>query len=84
MKTTVDIEDGLLIEAKQRAVELRRPLRWLIEVALRDKLDALAAARDAGPPAIPRVTLDCGLPADLDPSDREAMGDWLMRERSRC
>lgn len=83
MKTTVDIEDGLLLEAKQRAVELRRPLRWLIEVALRAKLDALAGAERSEPPSIPWVTVDGGLPTDLDLSDRSAMGDRWMRERSR-
>ena len=82
MKTTVDIEDGLLIEAKQRAVELRRPLRWLIEVALRAKLDALAGAQQADAPRIPWVTVDGGLPAGVDLSDRSAMGDWLVRERA--
>jgi hypothetical protein len=31
MKTTVEIEDALLIKAKQRAAGLRQPLRALIE-----------------------------------------------------
>lgn len=83
MKTTVDIDDALLLEAKQHALRVRRPLRWLIEVALRDKLDALGAAAPAAAPRISWVTAEGGLPTDLDVSDREALGDWLMRERGR-
>jgi len=35
MKATIDLPDDLLIEAKKRAAELRRPLRSIIESALR-------------------------------------------------
>lgn len=39
MKTTVDIADGLLSQAKQRARDRRQTLRQLIEEGLRRVLD---------------------------------------------
>ena len=38
MKTTIELPDELLVEAKKRAAELRRPLRRLIEDGLRAQL----------------------------------------------
>lgn len=38
MRTTVDISDDLMIELKRVAAELRRPLRELIEDAIRSSL----------------------------------------------
>jgi len=38
MKTTIELPDDLLAEAKVRAAEQRRPLRALIEAALRAEL----------------------------------------------
>ena len=81
MKTTLDIDDDLLMEAKMRAVELRRPLRWLVSTALRAELDRGADRKSREKPAIEWVTAEGGLPADLDASDRAAMGDWIMRAR---
>jgi hypothetical protein len=81
MKTTIELPDELLIAAKKRAAEIRRPLRSLIEEGLRWRL----ALRDRPKPARSRtirwVTVKGGLPADLDITDREKMHDWL-RDRS--
>ena len=81
MKTTIELPDELLIAAKKRAAELRRPLRSLIEEGLRTRL----ALRDRRKPARGRtirwVTVKGGLPADLDIADREKMHNWL-RSRS--
>ena len=49
MKTTIDIADALLLEAKVLAAERQTTLRAVVEEALRD---ALSRARE-GPPAGP-------------------------------
>lgn len=82
MKTTIDLPDDLLIEAKKRAAELRVPLRRLIEEGLRARLARPAARRGAARRRIRWVTVDGGLPPGLDPADRERMHDWL-RENGR-
>lgn len=75
MKTTLDLPDELLIEAKKRAAEQRRPLRALVEEGLRMALRK--------PEVQPRkkqvrlITVKGGLPRDLDLSNREAMHNWL-------
>lgn len=45
MKTTVDLPDDLVIAAKQRAAELRQPLRALIERGLRAELGRSTVGR---------------------------------------
>lgn len=80
MKTTVDIDDALLIAAKKKAAEQRRPLRALIEEGLRTVLRRPTAPR-AKP--IEWVVVEGGLPVDLpDLSDRAALGDWAHRLRT--
>lgn len=84
MKTTFDIPDDLMVRAKQRAAELRRPLRELVTEGLRAQL-AAPKARPAAPNGEKRrirwVTADGGLPPDLDLTSREQMHDWLRRHR---
>jgi len=75
MKTTVNLTDELLVEAKQRAAEERRPLRALIEDALREKL---ATAYPEKGRRIDWVVAEGGAPDEV--SDREAMHDWLDRQ----
>jgi hypothetical protein len=80
MKTTVDIDDELLIAAKKRAAELRRPLRALIEDGLRAQL---RQAKRTGPVRIDWVVVEGGLPAELpDVGDRAAMSDWIRAQRN--
>lgn len=81
MKTTVEISDEILIEAKKWAAELRIPLRRIIEEALRKELDAISE-QSSRKPAINWVTVDGGVPTGLDLTDRESMGEWLTRARS--
>jgi hypothetical protein len=76
MKTTVDLPDELLTEAKKRAAELRVPLRRLLEEGLRARLANPGRAR-ARPRRIRWVTVDGGLPPELDLSSREALHEWL-------
>ena len=72
MKTTVDISDDLLIEAKKRAVELHRPLRALVEEGLRLRL-AAPGAHDR--PKIKWVVAEGGAPAAV--RERDTMYEWL-------
>jgi hypothetical protein len=78
MKTTLDLPDELLIEAKKRAAEQRRPLRAIVEEGLR----LVLRKRDARPSKkrVRLVTVKGGLPRKLDLSDREAMHKWLDAE----
>ena len=79
MKTTVDLPDDLLIEAKQRAAELRRPLRALIADGLRLLLTE-SKKRRRKPKKLRLVTAAGGLPPGLDLTDRAKMHEWLRRE----
>ena len=44
MKTTIDIDDAVLVEAKRRAAEAGMTLRAYVEDALRDRLLARPAS----------------------------------------
>jgi hypothetical protein len=83
MKTTVDLPDDLVIAAKKRAAELRRPLRALIERGLRAELGR--SRPDLGSRKrrvkLTWITVDGGLPAGVDVADRAAMHEWLRSQR---
>lgn len=79
MKTTVEIPDDLLIEAKKRAAEERTTLRRLFARGLRRELDAAGPGRGTKARAIRWVVVDGGLPPGLDLADRESLHDWLRR-----
>ena len=81
MKTTIDLPDDLFVAAKKRAAELRQPLRALIERGLRAELGRGTARRAAKPRKLRWVTVAGGLPAGVDVGDREAMHEWLRRQR---
>ena len=79
MKTTLDLPDELLIEAKKRAAEERRPLRALVEEGLRlvlRKPEGRQRKRQ-----VRLVTVKGGLAPDLDISSREAMYEWLEKNK---
>jgi hypothetical protein len=71
MKTTLELPDELLIEAKKRAAEQRRPLRAIVEEGLR--LALLKTGTAARNQPVRLVTVKGGLPRGLDLSSREAM-----------
>ena len=77
MKTTLDLPDELLIEAKKRAAEQRRPLRALVEEGLRLALKQPVGARRRK--VVHLVTVKGGLSPDLDLSNRAAMMDWIEK-----
>jgi len=80
MKTTFDLPDELLVAAKKRAADERRPLRDLVASGLRAQLQRRRAAPRPRTP-IRWVTVDGGLPPGVDPADRDAMHDRLRRPR---
>ncbi len=77
MKTTIELPDELLIEAKKRAAEQRTTLRRLFARGLRRELDAAGPAHRPEERRIRWVVVDGGLPPGLDLADRESMHDWL-------
>ena len=82
MKTTFDIPEELLVRAKKRAAELRRPLRTLVTEGLREQLAAPRKpprGRASTRRRIRWVTAAGGLPPGLDLTNREQMYDWLRR-----
>jgi hypothetical protein len=78
MKTTLELPDELLIEAKKRAAEQRRPLRAIIEEGLRMALRRPETKRKKH---VRLITVKGGVPRGLDLSSREAMYDWLDRTK---
>ena len=82
MKTTIDLPDQLLIEAKKHAAEHRTTLRQLVTRGLRRELaEATGEDTEKVPRTIHWVVVDGGLPPELDLTDRERMHDWLSRHQ---
>ena len=79
MKTTVDLPDELLIEAKQVAAAQRRPLRALVEEGLRMALQKPETKRKKT--NVRLITVKGGVPRNLDLSSREAMYEWLDQNK---
>lgn len=79
MKTTVDIPDDLMIQAKKRAIELRRPFRELVIEGLQARLDRHYDEKSKpGKGGIRWVFHEGGLPPDVNVSDRSKMTEWLQ------
>jgi hypothetical protein len=79
MKTTIELPDELLIQAKQAAAQQRRPLRALIEEGLRmalGKRDRKTRGRQ-----VTLITAKGGLPRGVDLSNREAMYEWFDKSK---
>lgn len=82
MKTTIDMPDELFVAVKQRAAADRSTMRAMIERGLRAELGRTAAGQKrARKVAIRWITVDGGLPAGLDLTDRAAMHDRLRKDR---
>ena len=79
MKTTLELPDELLIEAKKAAAEQRRPLRALVEEGLR--LALRQPQKGTRPKRVRLITVKGGLPRDLDLSNREKMYEWIDKNR---
>jgi len=81
MKTTVEIPDDLLLAAKKLALDLRVPLRVLVERSLRAQIASCRSEPADRERSIHWVTAPGGLPEGLDVSDRERMHAWLDERR---
>jgi len=77
MKTTVEIDDALLIAAKKRAAEQHCSLRSLIQDGLRYRLGKKKPANQARECRVKWVTVKGGLPEDAHLENREKMHEWL-------
>ena len=80
MKTTIDLPDELLVQAKKRAAESRTTLREIFERGLRRELNGPAGSGRRAP-RIRWVTARGGLPEGLEVRDRARMHEWIRRER---
>lgn len=75
MKTTLDIDDSLLANAKALAAQQRTSLTRLIEEGLQLRLRSSTAMPRARKPKIPVFKGRGGLVAGLDPTSNKAMLD---------
>ena len=80
MKTTLDLPDELLIAAKKRAAELRRPLRSLVEEGLHHVLKGRRGTKSRNHKFDP-PTVKGGLGEGLDLSNREHMWEWMRSKK---
>jgi hypothetical protein len=78
MKTTLELPDELLIEAKKAAAEQRRPLRALVEEGLRLVLRKPEVSRKRK--QVRLITVKGGVPKDLDLANRESMLEWINKK----
>jgi len=80
IKTTIDIPDALMIRAKKKAAELRRPVRELVIEGLQARLDEKPSQQAVKQPVTIRwVTHPGGPPPDVDLSDRTSMQKLFER-----
>ena len=73
MKTTVEIDDTLLLAAKRAALDRGTTLRALMEAGLRNEL---AAPRRRRRP-LKIITAPGGLPPGMDITSRRKMWEWI-------
>ena len=78
MRTTIDINDALLREAKSHAARERRTLKAVVEQALRELLSGQARGVADGPP-IP-VFHGQGVQPGVDLTDNAALEDFMNAE----
>ena len=81
MKTSIDLPDDLFIAAKKKAAELRQPVRMLIESGLRSELRQKRSGKAPARRRIRWITVEGGLPKDVDISSREEMHEWIRKQK---
>ena len=81
MRTTLDINDRLLAEAKSLAARRGLSLKALVEEALRERLHARGDRRRA-PIALPTYSGD-GLQPGVDPTDGAALLEVMDADAGR-
>lgn len=72
MKTTLNIDDGVMTRLKAEAQRQGRTMSQLVEIALRMLLD-----RKEPPPELPTMPSFAMGPARVDVSNREALYDLM-------
>jgi hypothetical protein len=77
MKTTLDINDQLLADAKALAARQRTSLTRLIEQGLQLRLHAQAGSAKQGPVRLPVFNGRGGLAAGVDPLSNKALLEAL-------
>jgi hypothetical protein len=82
MKTTIDLPDDLLMEAKKAAVDRRTTLKGLMERALRREL-AAKPGRPKKNKKIRWVIVKGGVAPGVNIRSRVEMLDWVMDDRPR-
>ena len=75
MRTTLNLDDHLVRQAKELALRTDRTLSAVIEDALR-----AAFSKKSPPPRLRIPSIDFGFPADLDLSNNAAVRDWADRQ----
>ena len=79
MRTTIDINDDLFRQAKEAAARSNRPLREVIEDALREALARSAGQGTAKPTELPVSSQPPGLCPGVDLSDSAGLLDLMER-----
>ena len=77
MKTTLDIDDQLLAEAKALAAHQRKSLTRLIEEGLHLRLRAESSAKRGAPVVLPLLKARGGLVAGVNPRSNKALLEAL-------
>lgn len=75
MKTTLDIDDELLVKAKAASARERKSLTTLIEEGLRLRLRRPSPSRDAASKRVPVYRGEGGLRAGVDPLSNRSLLD---------
>ena len=80
MKTTLNIDDALVRDAKAFATRQRKSLTWLIEEGLRVRINARAVTgRAARKPRLPVSPCRGGLLPGINPASNASMMDAADR-----
>jgi predicted transcriptional regulator len=80
MRTTIDLPDDLLAKAKRLAAESKRPLRAVIEDALREALGRRRTSRRSAPVKLTTFGTS-GLQSGVDLDDSAALLDLMGAPR---
>lgn len=80
MKTTLDLNDSLIANAKALATQQRTTLTRVVEEGLRLRLANSKAAKPAGGHKFPVIRGEGGLAPGIDPSSNSSLLDAADRD----
>lgn len=81
MKTTIELPDELFFAAKQKALKMRKTLKWLVEQGLKEQLKVIPVKQSRKKKPFKWVTVKGGLITGIDIQSRESMHHWLAKQR---